>query len=213
MEIQEQYDYLFKIVLIGDTGVGKSNILSRYVSNKFKVDTATTIGVEFTTKNMTINYNGHQTKVKLQLWDTAGQERYRSITSAYYRGAVGALLVYDITRPTSFEKCADWMHELKQHAGTEVQVVLVGNKSDLRHLREVQEDEGKNLAQKEGVTFIETSAQNGANVEESFELLVRCIIDLKNKQGNQADQPGFKPDVVDVIDKDDKKKVPSKGCC
>ena len=137
MEVQETYDYLFKVVLIGDTGVGKSNILSRYISNKFKVDTATTIGVEFTTKNMSLLYNNQQLKVKLQLWDTAGQERYRSITAAYYRGAVGALLVYDITRPTTFEKCEEWLNELRLHAGQDVQVVLVGNKSDLRHLREV----------------------------------------------------------------------------
>lgn len=97
-QTQEMYDYLFKIVIIGESGVGKSNILSRYVSNKFKTDTATTIGVEFTIKTMQLTINGKPISVKLQLWDTAGQERYKSVTASFYRGAVGALVVYDITR-------------------------------------------------------------------------------------------------------------------
>lgn len=142
-QTQEMYDYLFKIVIIGESGVGKSNILSRYVSNKFKTDTATTIGVEFTIKTMQLTIDGKPVSVKLQLWDTAGQERYKSVTASFYRGAVGALVVYDLTRRQTFEKSVDWMQELRNQV-EDVQIILVGNKQDLAQMREVQEAEGQN---------------------------------------------------------------------
>ncbi|KAD3641984.1 hypothetical protein E3N88_31208 [Mikania micrantha] len=127
----DDYDYLFKLVLIGDSGVGKSNLLSRFTRNEFSLESKSTIGVEFATRSIRID----DKVVKAQIWDTAGQERYRAITSAYYRGAVGALLVYDVTRHVTFENVERWLKELRDHTDANTVMMLVGNKSDLRHLR------------------------------------------------------------------------------
>ncbi|VFQ97117.1 unnamed protein product [Cuscuta campestris] len=129
----EDYDYLFKVVLIGDSGVGKSNLLSRFTKNEFSSESKSTIGVEFATRTIQVD----DKVIKAQIWDTAGQERYRAITSAYYRGAVGALLVYDITRKVTFENVQRWLKELRDHTDQNIVVMLAGNKSDLRHLRAV----------------------------------------------------------------------------
>ncbi|KAF8661457.1 hypothetical protein AX16_001330, partial [Volvariella volvacea WC 439] len=138
------YDYLFKVVLIGDSGVGKSplTVLSRFTRNEFNLESKSTIGVEFATRS--INVDGKV--VKAQIWDTAGQERYRAITSAYYRGAVGALLVYDITKHASYVNVNRWLKELRDHADSNIVIMLVGNKSDLKHLRAVPTDEAKAFA-------------------------------------------------------------------
>ena len=138
----DEYDYLFKTVLIGDSAVGKSNLLSRFVQDTFSLDAKSTIGVEFAAK--TIETEGK--RIKAQIWDTAGQERYRAITNAYYRGALGALLVYDITNHASFESCEKWLKELREHADSKIIVMLVGNKSDLKHLRKVDKDEAMSFA-------------------------------------------------------------------
>ena len=131
---EDEYDFLFKVVLIGDSGVGKSNLLSRFTKNEFNLESKTTIGVEFATK--TIETEGKI--VKAQIWDTAGQERYRAITSAYYRGAVGALLVFDITKDLTFQSVERWLQELRDHADQNIVIMLVGNKTDLEHLRDVK---------------------------------------------------------------------------
>lgn len=128
--------------MIGDSGVGKSNILGRFTRNEFNLDSKSTIGVEFATR--TVNVEGKT--IKAQIWDTAGQERYRAITSAYYRGAVGALLMYDISKGDSYENVTRWLTELRGHADPQIIVMLVGNKSDLKHLRAVPTDEAKNFA-------------------------------------------------------------------
>ncbi|KAL1202109.1 Ras-related protein RABA1a [Cardamine amara subsp. amara] len=133
----EEYDYLFKLVLIGDSGVGKSNLLSRFTKNEFNLESKSTIGVEFATKTLKVEGK----VVKAQIWDTAGQERYRAITSAYYRGAVGALLVYDVTRQSTFENAARWLRELRGHTDPNIVVMLIGNKCDLRHLVAVKTEE------------------------------------------------------------------------
>ncbi len=130
------------VVLIGDSGVGKSNLLSRFTRNEFNLESRSTIGVEFATR--TVEIDGK--KLKAQIWDTAGQERYRAITSAYYRGAVGALLVYDITKTESYENLNRWLKELKDHADTNIIIALVGNKVDLDHMRSVPTDEAKSFA-------------------------------------------------------------------
>eukprot|EP00227_Mantoniella_beaufortii_P005489 CAMPEP_0197608396 /NCGR_PEP_ID=MMETSP1326-20131121/48992_1 /TAXON_ID=1155430 /ORGANISM="Genus nov. species nov., Strain RCC2288" /LENGTH=127 /DNA_ID=CAMNT_0043176593 /DNA_START=131 /DNA_END=511 /DNA_ORIENTATION=- len=127
MSAGDDHDYLFKIVLIGDTAVGKSNLLSRFTRDEFNLESKTTIGVEFATKTVEIDAK----IIKSQIWDTAGQERYRAITSAYYRGAVGALLVYDISNHSTFENVERWLKELRDHADENIVVMLVGNKSDL----------------------------------------------------------------------------------
>ncbi|KAG0495115.1 hypothetical protein HPP92_006109 [Vanilla planifolia] len=119
---EDDYDYLFKLVLIGDSGVGKSNLLSRFTRNEFNLESRSTIGVEFATRSL--NVDGRI--IKAQIWDTAGQERYRAITSAYYRGAVGALLVYDVTRRPTFENVERWLRELREHTDPNIVVMLVG---------------------------------------------------------------------------------------
>ncbi|KIY48279.1 GTPase [Fistulina hepatica ATCC 64428] len=133
------YDYLFKVVLIGDSGVGKSNLLSRFTRNEFNLESKSTIGVEFATRSISVDGK----TVKAQIWDTAGQERYRAITSAYYRGAVGALLVYDIAKHATYVNVTRWLKELRDHADSNIVIMLVGNKSDLKHLRAVPTDEAK----------------------------------------------------------------------
>jgi Ras-related protein Rab-11A len=130
------------VVLIGDSGVGKSNLLSRFTRNEFNLDSKSTIGVEFATRSIQIDNK----TIKAQIWDTAGQERYRAITSAYYRGAVGALLVYDISKSLSFENVTRWLKELRDHADSNIVIMLVGNKTDQRHLRAVPTEDGKNFA-------------------------------------------------------------------
>ncbi|WVZ95668.1 hypothetical protein U9M48_041402 [Paspalum notatum var. saurae] len=168
---EEEYDYLFKVVLIGDSGVGKSNLLSRFTRNEFCLESKSTIGVEFATR--TLHVEGKI--IKAQIWDTAGQERYRAITSAYYRGALGAVLVYDVSKPTTFENINRWLKELRDHADSNIRIMLVGNKTDLRHLRAVATDDARSFAEAEGLSYIETSALEATNVEEAFQLILGDI--------------------------------------
>ncbi len=130
----EQYDMLFKIVLVGDSGVGKTNLLTRFSKNEFSLESKTTIGVEFATKTITTE-QGHV--IKAQIWDTAGQDRYRAIASSYYKGAAGALVVYDITKPNSFQNVEKWLKELRDHGAEDMILMLIGNKSDLEKDRQV----------------------------------------------------------------------------
>jgi len=160
----DDYDYLFKVVLIGDSGVGKSNLLSRFTRNEFCLESKSTIGVEFATRSVQIDGK----TIKAQIWDTAGQERYRAITSAYYRGAVGALLVYDITSFESFNNARKWLTELRDHSDSNIVVLLAGNKNDLSHLRAVSVEQAHVFANSEDLTTIETSALNSSNVEQAF---------------------------------------------
>ena len=183
MAHDEEYDQLFKIVLIGDSGVGKSNLLLRFTRNEFNLESKTTIGVEFATKNVRIDNQ----VIKAQVWDTAGQERYRAITSAYYRGAYGALLVYDITKHNSFENVEKWLQELREHADSNIVVMLVGNKVDLTNLRAVPREDGAKLAKERSLAFIETSALDYTNVEQAFE---RVISEIYNIRSNKLGSPG-----------------------
>lgn len=150
MAAESNYDYLFKVVLIGDSGTGKSNLLSRFTRNEFSLESKSTIGVEFATRSISVDGK----TVKAQIWDTAGQERYRAITSAYYRGAVGALLVYDIAKHPTYVNVSRWLKELRDHADSNIVIMLVGNKSDLRHLRAVPTEEAKAFAGKFAVGYI-----------------------------------------------------------
>lgn len=169
---EEDYNFVFKVVLIGESGVGKTNLLSRFTRNEFNHDSRTTIGVEFSTR--TIMVEG--LTVKAQIWDTAGLERYRAITSAYYRGAVGALLVFDITKHQTYDCVERWLKELYDHADANIVVMLVGNKTDLTDsAREVPSDEAKMYADNNGLLFIETSALDSTNVELAFETILTDI--------------------------------------
>lgn len=174
----DEYDYLFKVVLIGDSGVGKSNLLSRFTRNEFNLESKSTIGVEFATRSIQVDGK----TIKAQIWDTAGQERYRAITSAYYRGAVGALLVYDIAKHLTYENVERWLKELRDHADNNIVIMLVGNKSDLRHLRAVPTDEAKAFAEKNNLSFIETSALDSTNVETAFQNILTEIYKIVSQK-------------------------------
>lgn len=183
---EEEYDYLFKVVLIGDSGVGKSNLLSRFTRNEFCLESKSTIGVEFATR--TLQVEGRT--VKAQIWDTAGQERYRAITSAYYRGALGALLVYDVTKPTTFDNVTRWLKELRDHADANIVIMLIGNKTDLKHLRAVATEDAQSYAEKEGLSFIETSALEATNVEKAFQTTLGEIYRIISKKSlSTANEP------------------------
>ncbi|XP_061875744.1 ras-related protein Rab-25-like isoform X2 [Colius striatus] len=140
---EEDYNFVFKVVLIGESGVGKTNLLSRFTRNEFNHDSRTTIGVEFSTRTILVG----DAMVKAQIWDTAGLERYRAITSAYYRGAVGALVVFDITKHQTYDVVDRWLKELYDHAEASIVVMLVGNKTDLAQAREVPMEEAKMFAE------------------------------------------------------------------
>uniref|UniRef100_A0A3Q2NT58 small monomeric GTPase n=1 Tax=Fundulus heteroclitus TaxID=8078 RepID=A0A3Q2NT58_FUNHE len=175
---EDEYDYLFKVVLIGDSGVGKSNLLSRFTRNEFNLESKSTIGVEFATRSIQVEGK----TIKAQIWDTAGQERYRAITSAYYRGAVGALLVYDIAKHLTYENAERWLKELQDHADSNIVIMLVGNKSDLRHLRAVPTEEAKGFAEKNGLSFLETSALDSSNVELAFQTILTAIYNIVSQR-------------------------------
>jgi len=189
------FDYLFKVVLIGDSGVGKSNLLSRFTRNEFNLESKSTIGVEFATRS--INVDGKT--VKAQIWDTAGQERYRAITSAYYRGAVGALLVYDIAKHATYVNVTRWLKELRDHADSNIVIMLVGNKSDLKHLRAVPTDEAKAFATENGLSFIETSALDASNVESAFQTILTDIYRIVSSKSLEQSADPIKPPTGDSI--------------
>ncbi|PIA51548.1 hypothetical protein AQUCO_01100419v1 [Aquilegia coerulea] len=158
------YEYLFKFIIIGDTGVGKSCLLLQFTDQRFQPVHDLTIGVEFGAKMVTINNR----PIKLQIWDTAGQEAFRSITRSYYRGAAGALLVYDITRRETFNHLANWLEDARQHANPNMAITLIGNKCDLSHRRAVSREEGEQFAKENGLIFMEASARTSQNVNEAF---------------------------------------------
>ncbi|XP_031623223.1 ras-related protein Rab-11A-like [Contarinia nasturtii] len=193
----DEYDYLFKVVLIGDSGVGKSNLLSRFTQNEFNLESKSTIGIDFAARS--IEFDGKT--IKAQIWDTAGQERYRAITSAYYRGAVGALLVYDIAKPFTYKNVERWLSELRDHADQNIVIMLVGNKSDLRHLRSVPTEEPKSFAERNGLNFIETSALDSTNVEAAFQNILTEIYHIVQKQAHNPPEGVVIPSTVETIDR------------
>mmetsp|Transcript_4440 Transcript_4440/g.14736 ORF Transcript_4440/g.14736 Transcript_4440/m.14736 type:complete len:224 (+) Transcript_4440:102-773(+) len=174
----DEYDYLFKVVLIGDSGVGKSNLLSRFTRNEFNLESKSTIGVEFATKSIVAEGK----TIKAQIWDTAGQERFKTITTSYYHGAQGVVVVFDVSNETSFDHVSYWLEEVRKNAKPAVQVVLVGNKVDLP--RRVPEARARAFARSRGIAYLETSAKTDTNVTELFETVSRQLrtqfhLDLK----------------------------------
>lgn len=164
MSSQLSYEYLIKFIIIGDFGVGKTCLLLRFTDNRYNIMHDSTIGVEFGSKIVHI----HGKVIKLQLWDTAGQERFRSIVRGYYRGAAGALLVYDVTLRETFDHALDVLADVRANADPDLVIALVGNKCDKDSERQVLHEEGLQFAQKHGLLFIETSAVSGANVDNAF---------------------------------------------
>jgi Ras-related protein Rab-4B len=167
----DRYDYLFKFIVIGDTAVGKSCLLHRFIDNKFKKESTHTIGVEFGSK--IIEVGGRN--VKLQIWDTAGQERFRSVTRSYYRGAAGAILVYDITSRETYNHVSSWLSDARSLANKDIAIILCGNKGDLPN-REVTFLEASRFAQENDLMFLETSAMSGEGVDGVFFQCARSIL-------------------------------------
>ncbi|KAF7663337.1 hypothetical protein LDENG_00211970 [Lucifuga dentata] len=170
--MSETYDFLFKFLVIGSAGTGKSCLLHQFIENKFKQDSNHTIGVEFGSR--VVNVGGKT--VKLQIWDTAGQERFRSVTRSYYRGAAGALLVYDITSRETYNTLTNWLTDARTLASPNIVIILCGNKKDLDADREVTFLEASRFAQENELMFLETSALTGENVEEGFLKCARIIL-------------------------------------
>lgn len=171
----ETESYSIKIVVVGDSGVGKSNILNRFVHNEFNHDSKATVGVELNSKSYKIN----DKIVKVHLWDTAGQERYKSITAAYYKGAKGAMIVYDITKHDSFKSVDKWYSEIKDYGDKSLFPILVGNKCDLKHLRAVETNAALEKAKLLKMPFMETSAAEATNVDHAFKQLINGILLIK----------------------------------
>eukprot|EP00730_Choanoeca_flexa_P002471 TRINITY_DN11062_c0_g1_i2.p1 TRINITY_DN11062_c0_g1~~TRINITY_DN11062_c0_g1_i2.p1 ORF type:complete len:220 (+),score=33.70 TRINITY_DN11062_c0_g1_i2:711-1370(+) len=179
------YSYLFKYIIIGDTGVGKSCLLLQFTDKRFQPVHDLTIGVEFGARMVTIDSK----QIKLQIWDTAGQESFRSITRSYYRGAAGALLVYDITRRETFNHLSTWLEDARSHSNPNMVIMLIGNKTDLDSKRAVTRDEGEQFAREHNLLFMETSAKTATHVEEAFiqtaqsihQKIQEGIFDIKNE--------------------------------
>lgn len=200
--MEKNYDYLFKILLIGDSGVGKSCILTRFSDDMFAESFISTIGVDFKIRTIDIDNK----MIKLQIWDTAGQERFRTITSSYYRGSHGVIIVYDVTNKLSFNNVKMWLSEIERHASPSVNKLLIGNKIDLGNKREVSYEEGKDFADSMGMSYLETSAKSGDNVEQVF---IKLASEIKTRM------------VANKINMDNSVKVdlksvpltPEKTCC
>lgn len=173
-------DYIFKIVLTGDSGVGKSNLLSRFTRNEFSLESRSTIGVEFSTKEVQIDGK----TIKVQIWDTAGQERFMAITKAYYRNALGALLVFDLLKASTFQNLDQWYNEVRANAGIDCCIILVGNKLDQRHIRAVLPEEARRYAEDRNIQYVETSALDATNVEQAFRTL---IVDIYRRWAARMD--------------------------
>ena len=201
----KEYDLLFKLILIGDSYVGKSNILLKYLKNQFNENSKTRIGVEFGTKNIIINNK----RIKIQIWDTAGQERYRSITSAYYKGAKGALIVYDITRKNTFDNIDKWITDLKLNGDKNICIIILGNKSDLIDKREINKNDGIKKAEMYKTAFLETSALNGDNISKAFDELIEQIV-INNKNIFQDDNEN---EIDKGVNLNDEKNNNKKKCC
>ena len=193
----DNYDLILKLVIIGDSGVGKTNILSRYNNNEFSLITQPTVGVEFGNKII----KKENKSIKLQIWDTAGQERYKAITNAFYKGSKGAFVVYDITRKESFINIDKWIGELKTNGSDDILIVLVGNKTDLEDKREVLTEEVEKKAKQYGIAFCETSALNGQNIEHAFDILIEQILKDADKIKEKENKNN----------KNNKKKTKAKG--
>ncbi|XP_029968848.1 ras-related protein Rab-19-like [Salarias fasciatus] len=181
-ELDDCFDFLFKIILIGDSNVGKTCVVQNFKSGIFSEKQQNTIGVDFTVR--TVDIEGK--KVKMQVWDTAGQERFRTITQSYYRSAHGAMIAYDVTRSSTFDSVTHWIKEVELYGAANVVLVLIGNKCDLEDERQVQFEAACNLAKEKGILVaLETSAKESQNVEEAFVMMAKELL-LRNGHGVQS---------------------------
>jgi len=215
----DNFDFLYKVVVTGDSGVGKTNIITRFTTGEFNLENKATIGVEFGHAEVTL---ADGTQVKVQIWDTAGQERFRAITRGYYRGAVGALMVFDVTKAASFKNAEKWLQELREHADADIVIMMVGNKTDLKNQREVATEEAKKFAQKNNLLYIETSALDGSNIKEAFQQTITAIYEKRGKHTDTAEQEPAKQTAkntqvikINKPDNNQPEQPPKKqgGCC
>eukprot|EP00941_MAST-03F_sp_MAST-3F-sp1_P002556 g2556.t1 len=184
MDELEDYDMQVKLLMIGDSGVGKTCLLLRYAQDAFSKTFITTIGIDF--KNKLVDYKGK--KIRLQIWDTAGQERFRTITQSYFRGAQGILLCYDITDANTFVNVNTWIDSIRTKADASVTKILVGNKCDMESFRKVSKEEGEAVAKKFGMSFFETSAKEDINVKEAFKTVAHSTVDRILATGQKLSQ-------------------------
>jgi Ras-related protein Rab-8A len=203
MSLAPTYDMQIKLLMIGDSGVGKTCLLLRYANDSFSPTFITTIGIDFKIKNIEIDNK----RVKLQIWDTAGQERFRTITTSYFRGAQGIVLVYDVTDRRSFESIRNWISQIQQHADVHVNKILVGNKCDMLDEKVVSTEEGKKLAEEFNMEFWEASAKNDVNVEQSFHSIAKSVKDRIIADG------GVGPTGGKSVTLNSNKPAVKKGCC
>jgi Ras-related protein Rab-11A len=203
---EEEYDFLFKLIIIGDSNVGKTNIMSQYIKKEFNINSKSTVGVEFGNKIIKLDNK----TIKAQIWDTAGQERYKSITSAYYKGAKGAFIVYDITSKITFDSVDKWIQDLNLYGDKNIIILLIGNKSDLEDKREVKREEGEEKAKSFGLGFIETSACTGDNIDKAFEIMLKevCNKHIEEKGNNVEFEKGGEN--IEINNKDKSNKT---SCC
>ena len=208
----EKEYYKLKLIVLGDSGVGKTNIIHRYITDTFSTETKATIGVEFFIKTFRVNND----IIKLEIWDTAGQERYKSITSAYYKGSKGALLVYDITRYPTFENLEKWMNEINEKVKGSLKMMIIGNKSDLNDERKVDIENALEKAKLLNIPFMESSALDSTNIQNAFENILREMYkDFQNEKENIKKElsnnrsEGIKLDTIDKKNENEKKG----GCC
>ncbi|CAD8048239.1 unnamed protein product [Paramecium sonneborni] len=208
----DSFNYLLKIIVIGDSGVGKTNLLLRYVNHTFQNDLKSTIGVQFFSKLVSIKNE----YIKLQLWDTAGQERYRSISTSYYKGSHGVIICFDLTHQESLDNVVKWYQEVKQQADLNIKIILIGNKLDLSEQRVVGTDTAQQVAKQIGAGYIETSALNSQNVDKAFELLIQEIyIQLKQLKQDQQNPQITTENTIMLTDKkktNTSQKI-NKQCC
>ena len=209
----EMQDITLKIVIVGDSGVGKTNLLSRFTRNIFDCETRNTIGVDFSAMDLIINNKN----VKIQFWDTAGQEKYRAIASAYYKNAHGAIVVYDLTNKASFENTNTWLSELKEHGEDNIKIALFGNKKDLENEREILTEDSENLARNNELFFMEVSAKT--NEEKCVNVAFHCFLDeimraqeqVKREFRGSRDVKVLKMKKIELL-RPDWKKTKSKCC-
>ena len=201
-------EYKFKIVIVGDSGVGKTNLVKRFIQNTFTSNTLSTVGVEFFSNTYYIN----DKLVKIEMWDTAGQERYKSITSAYYKGANGALLVYDVTNQSTFNNIERWYNEIRDFSSKDIQIIMIGNKTDLKDNIVITTEMSQNKAADLEIPVVETSALNASNVKVAFHLLIKEIfIDMMRKKDLNKDNSEINDNAYNIIGTNFEPKT--KGCC
>jgi Ras-related protein Rab-11A len=205
----DNYELMVKVVIVGDSGVGKTNIMSKYLKNEFHEDSKATVGVEFGSKQF--NIQGHQ--VKAQIWDTAGQERYKAITSAYYKGAKGAFIVYDISRKNTFDSISRWVSDITATADKKITLILIGNKSDLEDQRQVTKEQGEEKAKEFGLAFLETSASSGDNLEKAFSLMINEVYKKCQEDINAETDDNVVDQGKDITLNKPAGKTEKKKCC